>query len=217
MIKKLTLVFSIFILSSNLYAQKATSYLSPVPSPQAFVSQNVGMTKISVSYSSPGMKGREVFGGLVPYDEEWRAGANSPTLISFSTDVSVSGKTLRAGKYVIRMTPKKDGNWVVNLNLRNIADRPPSLWKEGAVGFPYDYYKDGKVDMKSFKKDMSHSFEVAPVTWEANIERLFYRIDPNDNKTAKISMLWENVIIQFDVDTMTEEHLERFSKTLESN
>jgi len=217
MIKKLTLLFSVFILNINLYAQKATSYLSPVPSPQAFVSQNVGMTKISVSYSSPGMKGREVFGGLVPYGEEWRAGANSPTLISFSTDVSVSGKTLRAGKYVVRMTPKKDGNWVVNLNLRNIADRPPSLWKEGAVGFPYDYYKDGKVDMKSFKKDMSHSFEVEPVTWEANIERLFYRIDPNDNKTAKISMLWENVIIQFDVDTMTEEHLERFSKTLESN
>ena len=72
-----------------------------------------------------------------------------------------------------------------------------------------------KVDMKKYKEDMSHSFEVEPVTWEANIERLFYRIDPNDNKIGKVSMLWENIIIQFDVDTMTEEHLERFAKTLE--
>ena len=115
----------------------------------------------------------------------------------------------------LRVAEKKNGNWLVNLNLRSLDDRPPSLWNEGAVGFPYDYYKDGKVDMKKYKEDMSHSFEVEPVTWEANIERLFYRIDPNDNKIGKVSMLWENIIIQFDVDTMTEEHLERFAKTLE--
>lgn len=215
MIKNYTLLILLFLLNFGIKAQKATTYLSPVPSPQAFVSQNVGMTKISVAYSSPGMKGRSIFGELVPYDKEWRAGANSPTIIAFSTDVSVSGKTLRAGKYIVRMIPRKDGNWLVNLNLRSLDDRPPSLWKEGAVGFPYDYYKDGKVDMKKYKEDMSHSFEVEPVTWEANIERLFYRIDPNDNKIGKVSMLWENIIIQFDVDTMTEEHLERFAKTLE--
>ncbi len=69
--------------------------------------------------------------------------------------------------------------------------------------------------MKKYKEDMSHSFEVEPFSWEAGIERLFYRIDPNDNKVAIVSMLWENMIIRFEVDTMTDEHLERFAKTLE--
>ena len=92
MIKNYTLLILLFLLNFGIKAQKATTYLSPVPSPQAFVSQNVGMTKISVAYSSPGMKGRSIFGELVPYDKEWRAGANSPTIIAFSTDVSVSGK-----------------------------------------------------------------------------------------------------------------------------
>ena len=91
-----------------------------MPGPQSFVSQNVGMTKITVSYSSPGMKGRKIFGELVPYGKEWRAGANSPTMLSFSTDVSVAGKTLRAGKYVVRMIPNKEGNWIVKLNLTNL-------------------------------------------------------------------------------------------------
>ena len=136
-------------------------------------------------------------------------------MLSFSTDVTVAGKTLRAGNYVVRMIPNKEGNWIVKLNLTNLEDRPPRLWKEGAVGFPYDYYKDGKVDMKKYKEDMSHSFEVEPFSWEAGIERLFYRIDPNDNKVAIVSMLWENIIIRFEVDTMTDEHLERFAKTLE--
>ena len=72
-----------------------------------------------------------------------------------------------------------------------------------------------KPIVKKYKEDMSHSFEVEPFSWEAGIERLFYRIDPNDNKIAIVSMLWENMIIRFEVDTMTDEHLERFAKTLE--
>ncbi|MEL0008366.1 MAG: DUF2911 domain-containing protein, partial [Flammeovirgaceae bacterium] len=73
--------------SYSLNAQTAREYLSPVASPQASVSQNVGMTNLSIKYSSPGVKGRTIFGDLVPYNELWRAGANSPTIIEFSTDV----------------------------------------------------------------------------------------------------------------------------------
>ena len=85
MIKNFIIVSLIYVFGFNSFAQRATQYLSPVPSPQSFVSQNVGMTKITVSYSSPGMKGRKIFGELVPYGKEWRAGANSPTMLSFST------------------------------------------------------------------------------------------------------------------------------------
>ena len=69
--------------------------------------------------------------------------------------------------------------------------------------------------MDAYNKDIAQSIDVEPFFWDANIERLTYRIDANDNKVANVSMVWANVIISFQVDTMPEEHLKRFSKTLE--
>ena len=114
--KKIILTTFIILTYFTGFSQTAREYLAPVASPQASVTQNVGMTKISVYYSSPGVKGRKIFGDLVPYDEIWRAGANSPTAIVFSTDVMVGGKKLRAGKYSIAMTPRASGKWTVDLN-----------------------------------------------------------------------------------------------------
>src|SRR5690606_26741381 len=74
---------------------------APSPSPAASVSQVVGFTKISIDYSSPGVKGRKIFGELLKNGESWRAGANGQTIIEFSTGVSVGGKDLEAGKYSI--------------------------------------------------------------------------------------------------------------------
>ena len=92
--KNITLTSLFLFVAITSFSQTATSYLSPVSSPQASVSQNVGMTNISINYSSPGVKGRQVFGLLVPYNQVWRAGANSPTIIKFSTSVIVGEKTL---------------------------------------------------------------------------------------------------------------------------
>ena len=94
-----------------------TNFLEPVASPQASVSQNVGMTKIEIYYSSPRVKGRTIFGDLVPYDKLWRAGANGPTSVVFSTSVKIGGEVLRAGKYSIAMTPSEKGNWKIDFNL----------------------------------------------------------------------------------------------------
>lgn len=66
----------------------------PAASPAAHVSQVVGFTKISMDYSSPAVKGRKIFGNVVKYGESWRAGANSQTIIEFSTQVNVGGKNL---------------------------------------------------------------------------------------------------------------------------
>src|SRR6478752_7734196 len=68
----------------------------PRPSPFAKVWQVVGLTEITVDYSSPGVKGRKIWGGLVPYDQMWRAGANSATKVTFSKDVTVAGKPVPA-------------------------------------------------------------------------------------------------------------------------
>ena len=87
----------------------------PQPSPAAKVMQRVGLTDMTVTYSSPGKKGRRVFGKLVPYGKLWRTGANRATKIEFSTDVTFGGKPVPAGEYAIFSIPTKKG-WTVILN-----------------------------------------------------------------------------------------------------
>ena len=93
----------------------------PRPSPFAKVVQTVGLTDITVDYSSPGVKGRKIWGGVVPYDQMWRAGANQATKITFSRDVTVAGKPVPAGTYAFFVIPTK-GAWTVILNKK--ADQP---------------------------------------------------------------------------------------------
>ncbi|HSY41364.1 MAG TPA: DUF2911 domain-containing protein [Polyangia bacterium] len=87
----------------------------PRPSPFAKVVQTVGLTDITVDYSSPGVKGRKIWGAVVPYDQLWRAGANNPTKITFSRDVTVADKPVPAGTYAFFIIPTK-GAWTVILN-----------------------------------------------------------------------------------------------------
>ena len=87
----------------------------PRPSPFAKVVQTVGLTDITVDYSSPGVKGRKIWGGVVPYDQMWRAGANSATKITFSRDVSFADRPVPAGTYAFFVIPTK-GAWTVILN-----------------------------------------------------------------------------------------------------
>ena len=68
-------------------------------SPKAEVVQTVGFTEVTINYSRPGVKGRKIWDGLVPYNVVWRAGANEATKITFSTDVKIDGKKLKAGSY----------------------------------------------------------------------------------------------------------------------
>ncbi|QRN94723.1 DUF2911 domain-containing protein [Archangium violaceum] len=87
----------------------------PAPSPSAKVMQEVGLTEISVDYSSPAVKGRKIWGGLVPYDQVWRTGANLATKITFSRDVTFGGKPVPAGTYSIVTVPTQK-EWTVALN-----------------------------------------------------------------------------------------------------
>jgi VCBS repeat-containing protein len=87
----------------------------PQPSPGASVSQVVGTTDISVKYSRPLLRGRDVFGGVVPFDKVWRTGANGTNQITFSNDVMVAGQKLAAGSYSIFSIPTK-GDWTLIFN-----------------------------------------------------------------------------------------------------
>lgn len=189
--KSLLLAFGLFIASTfGALAQLQ----APSPSPASFVSQNVGFTKISIDYSSPGVKGRKVFGELLKYGETWRAGANSQTIIEFSTGVSVGGKELEAGKYSIFITPAASGEWTIHLNK-----------KAESV---YAYMKGDKIDEQALAADDAVAVKASPKMGE-NTERLTYTISAGNNKVATVTMAWEKVSLSFQVDTQADQKLEQ--------
>ena len=104
------------VVSVSLMSFAAMAQLDlPRPSPAAKVSQVIGLTEISVDYSSPTVKSRKIWGGLVPFDQMWRTGANQATKISFGKDVTFAGKPVPAGTYALFTIPSKK-EWTVVLN-----------------------------------------------------------------------------------------------------
>lgn len=101
----------------------------PQPSPKATLQQRIGLTDVTVEYSRPSMKGRKVFGDLVPYGEVWRTGANKATSISFKGNILVNDQPLEAGMYSIFTVPHEGGSWEVMFNrdteLWGASDRKP--------------------------------------------------------------------------------------------
>src|SRR4051812_48838821 len=97
--------------TSVAYAQtdmtKPAASTEPKPSPAATATGKIGAADVTVNYSSPGVKGRKIFGGLEPYDKVWRAGANEATTVEFSKAVTVEGKALPAGKYGFFLIPSE--------------------------------------------------------------------------------------------------------------
>ncbi len=167
----------------------------PAASPAAHVSQVVGFTKISIDYSSPAVKGRKVFGGIIKYGESWRAGANGQTIIEFSTAVNVGGKNLAAGKYSIFVTPAASGEWTIHLN-----KKAESI---------YSYMKDGKIDEAALAADDAVAVKAAPATVAAT-ERLQYHISAGNNKVAQVTLAWETAAVSFMVDTQVDQKMEQF-------
>lgn len=101
-----------FIVSCLLSATYTFAQVAPAPSPAATITQVVGVTKISIDYSRPMLRGREIFGKLIPFDKVYRTGANGATRIETSGDITVQGKTLKAGKYAIMSIPTST-NWTI--------------------------------------------------------------------------------------------------------
>jgi hypothetical protein len=174
-----TLVVAAALTTSTTYAQTAPNepkmlppnpqsraLVEPKPSPAATANGKIGAADVKVNYSSPGVKGRKIFGGLEPYGKVWRAGANEATTVEFSKDVKVEGKALPAGKYSFFVIPAESGQWTV------IFNKEPKQW--GA--FKYDEKQDVLRVMVTPRK-------TATVT-----ERLAYEVTP-----TSLVLRWENV------------------------
>lgn len=141
------------LLAAPAFAQ----FQAPQPSSAATFTQRIGLTDVSVSYSRPNLKGRAIWGGLVPFDQPWRTGANMATTVTFSDDVTVQGEKLAAGTYALVTIPGKS-EWTV------IFNRDTKLWFETQ----YDAGKDVlRVKAKPEAADLTESFTLRFLTVDA--------------------------------------------------
>ncbi|WP_375561897.1 DUF2911 domain-containing protein [Bernardetia sp. OM2101] len=172
-ISTFSLLFTLVFMSFSAFAQLQM----PQPSPAAMVKQTVGLTDITIDYSSPAMRGREIFGGLVPYGEMWRTGANKATAITFSEDVTIEGKKVEAGSYSVFTIPNEN-EWTIILN------KNTEQWGAGE----YDEKEDAlRLTAKPSK---------APMTFQ----RMTFMITALENHTAEISLFWADIQVSFMVD-----------------
>jgi hypothetical protein len=110
-----TVTLALALITASLATSARAQLELPAPSPKATVSQRVGLTDISIEYSSPAVNKRKIWGELVPFDKPWRTGANASTKITFSKDVKVAGQAVPAGTYSIVTHPTAKG-WTLALN-----------------------------------------------------------------------------------------------------
>lgn len=150
---------------------------TPQPSPFAEVEQAIGLNKVKVSYSRPGVKGRVIFGGLVEYGKLWRTGANQATTLKTNGDITVAGKPLKKGKYSIFTIPGET-EWTVIVN----SDPTASTSR---------YAED---------KDVIR-FTVKPAKTGMKIESFTMMFSNITDNTADWQMLWENTMISIPIKT----------------
>lgn len=175
--KKIIIALAIMIASYTIEAQVKT----PQSSPKGNVTQMVGLTEVEIEYSRPSAKGRIIFGDLVPFGKLWRTGANSNTVISFSDDVIIEGKTLKKGKYALFTTPKAD-TWEVVFYTKTDNWGIPEEWDEANVAL--------KTSVK-------------PEMLNRNVESFTVGINNLDNNFAHLEISWEKTLaaIKFEVPT----------------
>ncbi|MFZ9387641.1 MAG: DUF2911 domain-containing protein [Chitinophagaceae bacterium] len=116
------ILFSAIAICSLMLAD-AQSLNTPQPSPTQTVKQNFGLSSIELSYSRPGMKGRQIFGDLVPYGKIWRTGANNATTLTFGDDVMIGGVKIPAGKYGLLTIPEAN-EWTVIITKQTDVTSP---------------------------------------------------------------------------------------------
>lgn len=175
--KKILIALAIILAPFAAEAQVRT----PQASPKAYIKQTVGLTDVEVTYSRPGARGRAVFGNLVPFGKLWRTGANENTVINFSDDVVIDGKTLKKGKYAIYTIPKIE-SWEVIFYLSTDNWGLPENWNESYV---------------VLKTTVKENALPTPV------ETFTIGINGLDQNFAYLEMAWENshVALKFEVPT----------------
>ena len=166
--KKFFFLAIALLISSASFAQEGKAK----PSPAATATGKIGDKTVTITYAQPAVKGRPVWGKLVPYNEVWRTGANDATTFEVDKDVMIEGKALKAGKYSLFTIPTEGGEWTVIFN---------SVAKQWGA-YNYDASKDVlRVKVKSAKS-------------KTMMERLTFEVKDN-----MVHLMWENLAVAFKV------------------
>lgn len=178
---------TIFFLA--LYVHGNAQITHPKASPSAVVEQEVGLSKISVRYSRPATKGREVFGGLVPYGRIWRVGANESTKITVNTDMNIMGNTLPKGTYALYAFPEAS-EWQM------VFHKNTSHWGDGRKNY------EAKEDLFRVK--------VKPQSVHHHQENFLIAFDSITHNSVNMTLTWANtqLSIPFIVDTHAQMEIE---------
>lgn len=148
----------------------------PAASPACTLKQRVGLTDIELVYSRPSLKGRSAFGGIVPYDQVWRTGANAATAISFSTPAKLNGNEVPAGKYALYTLPGET-EWTVILS-------------KNTTGNIFNYSPTN--DLVRFK--------AAPITLAETIETFMIEFNQIRDESAVLNLVWETTVVPIKIE-----------------
>jgi hypothetical protein len=170
--KKMFFLAVALIATTVTFAQQSAKGAAQ-PSPAAKAEGTIGNSNISISYHQPAVKGRKIWGELVPFDKIWRTGANNATTITVDKDVKIGGKSLPAGRYALLTIPTASSDWII------IFNKDADQW--GA--YSYDEKKD-EVRVKA-----------KPTKSDAFNERMTFAI-----KEKSIVLMWENLAVSVDVE-----------------
>ncbi|MDX1438871.1 MAG: DUF2911 domain-containing protein [Rubricoccaceae bacterium] len=150
----------------------------PRVSPNAAVMQTIGTTNVVITYGRPSVNDREIFGGLVPYNEVWRTGANEATTITFSDNVTVEGQPLDAGTYGLFTIPT-ESTWTI------IFNATAEQW--GAFNY------DASQDVLRVEVEPTHEF---------HIEQMGFWFDNVTTTSATAVLGWADVMVGFDIEVV---------------
>lgn len=156
----------------------------PAPSPNATFTQKVGLTEVTINYSRPSMKGRKIFGDLVPFGKLWRTGANMATKISFADDVKIGGNDLKGGTYALFTIPGEK-EWTVILNKN---------YNQGGTG----NYKESEDAVR---------LNVKPVKIDDKIETFMINLENVKPSSAMIELGWESTIVHIPLEVSIDERI----------
>jgi hypothetical protein len=176
---KVTLLIALFFSLLQVGFGQAQELKVPTLSPITEITQEVGLTQVKLSYSRPSAKGRKVFGGLVPYNEVWRTGANASTKLTFTEDVKIEGNALKAGTYALYTIPGET-EWTViihtNTRHRSIAG---------------DVYKPAEDAFR---------FKVKPGKTSNFVETFTIGFGDIATSSFNVVLSWENTEVRFRID-----------------
>src|SRR6478672_8949335 len=165
------IIFGIISIAITFYVSSKSLKMTTTR-PKKTIKQDFGISSVELSYSRPGVKGRKVFGDLVPYGKVWRTGANNATTIDFADDVTIGGTKVPAGKYGLLTIPDKD-NWKVIIT------------KQLEVTNPADYKQESdlvRVDVK-------------PTTMKDKMETFTMQFANVKSSTCELQIMWENTAV----------------------